>query len=356
MHNAPELMALIHQGNAVRKVAATNMNEQSSRSHSCLTIKITQRTIQMLEGGLQRERMVKATINLVDLAGSERASKTGATGATLKEGTNINLSLMTLGTVINKLSEGGNKNVHIPYRDSKLTRLLQESLGGNSATVMIAAISPADYNYDETLGTLKYANRAKSISNAVTVNEDQTDRMIRNLKEEIEKLRKQLLSGRGSSAGGNLNDEELQMRLKEMEESQKNAWDELETMSRNLLEERKKNMSIVISERMKAIKDEKIMRMKNIKRLQNEKAEVTKRYKKNKVLNGALKSKLDEDMVLYVDLEAKYTLQMQEASNEGGKKVDEGLEKDLHKLLEGIDSERQGWKDRNTELKADKLR
>lgn len=188
---------MIHQGNAVRKVASTNMNEQSSRSHSVLTIKIVQKTTLQLEGGVIREKLVKATINLVDLAGSERQSKTGATGSTLKEGSNINLSLMTLGTVINKLSEGG--KAHIPYRDSKLTRLLQESLGGNSATVMIAAISPADYNYDETLGTLKYANRAKSIANAVTVNEDQNDRLIRNLKEEIEKLKVQLQNG---TAGG----------------------------------------------------------------------------------------------------------------------------------------------------------
>lgn len=232
---------MIQQGNAVRKVAATNMNEQSSRSHSCLTIKVSQRSVQQLTGGVQRERLTKATLNLVDLAGSERASKTGATGATLKEGTNINQSLMTLGVVINKLSEGG--KTHIPYRDSKLTRLLQESLGGNSATIMVAAISPADYNFDETLGTLKYANRAKSIANAVTVNEDQTDKMIRNLKEEIEKLREQLLSGTGTSP-----DPQLQKRLDEAEEAQKNAWEELEIMSRNLQEERKKNMSNVISE------------------------------------------------------------------------------------------------------------
>jgi hypothetical protein len=152
-------MRLIDQGNTVRKVAATNMNEQSSRSHSCFTLKLEQKTVTDLGGGVTREQFVRAKINLVDLAGSERANKTGAKGATLKEGANINLSLMALGNVINALSEGSAGKKHIPYRDSKLTRLLQNSLGGNANTVMLAAISPADYNYDETLSTLKYAHR-----------------------------------------------------------------------------------------------------------------------------------------------------------------------------------------------------
>ena len=118
------------------------MNDQSSRSHSVFTIKIEQKTSTALDGGLTKELTVKAKVNLVDLAGSERADKTGATGTTLKEGANINLSLMTLGNVINMLAEGvkkGGKKV-IPYRDSKLTRLLQESLGGNSATTMVTSL------------------------------------------------------------------------------------------------------------------------------------------------------------------------------------------------------------------------
>ena len=197
VRDSNDLMKLIYQGNAVRRVAATKMNDSSSRSHSVFTIKVEQKTVTELPGGLTREQTVKAKVNLVDLAGSERAAKTGASGATLKEGANINLSLMALGNVINMLSEGAarqGKKV-IPYRDSKLTRLLQESLGGNSMTVMIAAISPADYNYSETMSTLKYAYRAKSIANAVTRNEDNNERMIRDLQSQIEELKRKLQNG-----------------------------------------------------------------------------------------------------------------------------------------------------------------
>lgn len=219
VRDSTELMRLIDQGNTVRRVAATNMNEQSSRSHSCFTIKLEKKTASDLANGMHREQFIRAKLNLVDLAGSERADKTGATGATLKEGANINKSLMSLGNCINALSDQskGTKK-HIPYRDSKLTRLLQESLGGNSLTVMLAAISPADYNIDETVSTLKYANRAKSISNAVSRNEDSTEGMIRDLKSQIELLKQQLLVGNGSP--------EAEKRLRELEQSQRNAWEE----------------------------------------------------------------------------------------------------------------------------------
>lgn len=116
-------------------------------------------------------------MNLVDLAGSERQSKTHAEGIRLKEATKINLSLSALGNVISALVDG--KATHIPYRDSKLTRLLQDSLGGNTKTVMIAAISPSDFNYDETLSTLRYASRAKSIKNKPRINEDPKDALLR---------------------------------------------------------------------------------------------------------------------------------------------------------------------------------
>lgn len=128
----------------------------------------------------------------MDLAGSERQSKTGATGNRLKEGCKINLSLSALGNVISALVDG--KGKHIPYRDSKLTRLLQDSLGGNTKTLMVAAISPADYNYDETLSTLRYANRAKNIKNKPVVNEDPKDAKLREYKEEIERLKNLLQS------------------------------------------------------------------------------------------------------------------------------------------------------------------
>jgi len=131
----------------------------------------------------------------VDLAGSERVAKTQAQGQTAKEGAAINASLLVLGRVINALGEGAQaKGQHIPYRESKLTRLLQESLGGNSMTTMLAAISPAADNLDETVSTLKYASRAKAITNEVVRNEDVNEKMIRELKTEIEKLRMQLVS------------------------------------------------------------------------------------------------------------------------------------------------------------------
>jgi hypothetical protein len=129
-------------------------------------------------------------LNLVDLAGSERQSKTGASGDRLKEATKINLSLSALGNVISALVDG--KAKHIPYRDSKLTRLLQDSLGGNTKTLMIAAVSPAADNYDETLSTLRYANRAKNIKNKPKINEDPKDAMLRELQDEIKLLKDQL--------------------------------------------------------------------------------------------------------------------------------------------------------------------
>ncbi|XP_071628834.1 kinesin-like protein unc-104 isoform X12 [Temnothorax longispinosus] len=184
---------LIDEGNKARTVAATNMNETSSRSHAVFTIFFTQQQ-QDSATGLMTEKVSK--ISLVDLAGSERADSTGAKGTRLKEGANINKSLTTLGKVISALAEIATKKKKkadfIPYRDSVLTWLLRENLGGNSKTAMIAAISPADINYDETLSTLRYADRAKQIVCKAVVNEDANARLIRELKEEIQKLRELL--------------------------------------------------------------------------------------------------------------------------------------------------------------------
>ncbi|XP_030368966.1 kinesin-like protein unc-104 isoform X10 [Scaptodrosophila lebanonensis] len=184
---------LIDEGNKARTVAATNMNETSSRSHAVFTIFFTQRRHDAMTD-LITEKVSK--ISLVDLAGSERADSTGAKGTRLKEGANINKSLTTLGKVISALAEisaSKKKNTKkadfIPYRDSVLTWLLRENLGGNSKTAMIAAISPADINYDETLSTLRYADRAKQIVCKAVVNEDANAKLIRELKEEIQKLR-----------------------------------------------------------------------------------------------------------------------------------------------------------------------
>lgn len=308
VRDSKDLLKLIYQGNAVRRVAATKMNEESSRSHSVFTIKIEQQTVTELAGGVTREQTIKAKLNLVDLAGSERAAKTGASGSTLKEGANINLSLMALGNVINMLSEGKKvKNKVIPYRDSKLTRLLQESLGGNAATTMIAAISPADYNYSETLSTLRYANRAKSIANAVTRNEDSNERMIRDLKSQIEELKRQLEQG-GTAGGGGVdsNSEELERKLREMEANQLNAFEEKERLSKALEEERQSNMNIVISEMMHSVKDQKVVHMKNIKRLTNEKTQLTKAMKETKESNLKMKKDMDKYIVEYQQLQKRY--------------------------------------------------
>uniref|UniRef100_A0A8C2YY19 Kinesin family member 1B n=1 Tax=Cyclopterus lumpus TaxID=8103 RepID=A0A8C2YY19_CYCLU len=178
-----------------RTVAATNMNETSSRSHAVFTIVFTQKKHDS-ETDLSTEKVSK--ISLVDLAGSERADSTGATGTRLKEGANINKSLTTLGKVISALAESKKKKKtdFIPYRDSVLTWLLRENLGGNSRTAMVAALSPADINYDETLSTLRYADRAKSIKCNAVINEDPNNKLVRDLKDEVARL-KELLRAQG---------------------------------------------------------------------------------------------------------------------------------------------------------------
>ncbi|XGW09291.1 hypothetical protein V3C99_011530 [Haemonchus contortus] len=186
-----DICHLMDEGNKARTVAATNMNSTSSRSHAVFTIVLTQKR-HCPDANLDTEKVSK--ISLVDLAGSERATSTGAEGQRLKEGANINKSLTTLGLVISKLAEEAGKKSKrgkgvVPYRDSVLTWLLRENLGGNSKTAMIAALSPADINFDETLSTLRYADRAKQIVCQAVVNEDPNAKLIRELKEEVNKLR-----------------------------------------------------------------------------------------------------------------------------------------------------------------------
>ncbi|KAM9761883.1 kinesin-like protein KIF1A isoform 28-T30 [Menidia menidia] len=198
-----DIQDLMDSGNKARTVAATNMNETSSRSHAVFNIIFTQKRLDA-ETDNTSEKVSK--ISLVDLAGSERADSTGAKGTRLKEGANINKSLTTLGKVISALAEvdsGANKNKKkkkvesfIPYRDSVLTWLLRENLGGNSRTAMVAALSPADINYDETLSTLRYADRAKQIRCNAVINEDPNNRLVRELKEEVSRL-KDLLFAQG---------------------------------------------------------------------------------------------------------------------------------------------------------------
>ncbi|XP_069382678.1 kinesin-like protein KIF3B isoform X2 [Paralichthys olivaceus] len=181
-----EIEHVMNVGNQNRSVGATNMNEHSSRSHAIFVI-----TVECSELGVDGENHIRVgKLNLVDLAGSERQTKTGAQGERLKEATKINLSLSALGNVISALVDG--RSSHIPYRDSKLTRLLQDSLGGNACTVMVANIGPASYNMEETLTTLRYSNRAKNIKNKPRINEDPKDALLREFQEEIARLKEQL--------------------------------------------------------------------------------------------------------------------------------------------------------------------
>lgn len=193
----------------MRVVGGTAMNDQSSRSHAIFTISLEQIQTNPDEmplpttttlTGTGNSSMIKSKFHLVDLAGSERQSKTKAEGLRLKEGININLGLLALGNVISVLGEESGPPRHVPYRESKLTRLLQDSLGGNSHTVMIACVSPADSNMEETLNTLRYADRARKIKNKPIVNVDPQAAELVLLRQHVQQLKAQLfqLGGGGS--------------------------------------------------------------------------------------------------------------------------------------------------------------
>nr|CDJ98396.1 Kinesin domain containing protein [Haemonchus contortus] len=223
-HDVKTCHELMDKGFNNRHVGATLMNKDSSRSHSIFTVYV--------EGMMENGSIRTGKLNLVDLAGSERQSKTGATGDRFKEATKINLSLSALGNVISALVDG--KSKHIPYRDSKLTRLLQDSLGGNTKTIMIACISPSDNNYDETLSTLRYANRAKNIKNKPKINEDPKDALLREYQEEIERLKAMLAPGANAAPVPQFDIEAERAKLRE----------ELEATMAELREEyRKEQMS-----------------------------------------------------------------------------------------------------------------
>eukprot|EP00817_Percolomonadidae_sp_ATCC50343_P002288 CAMPEP_0117430020 /NCGR_PEP_ID=MMETSP0758-20121206/9541_1 /TAXON_ID=63605 /ORGANISM="Percolomonas cosmopolitus, Strain AE-1 (ATCC 50343)" /LENGTH=864 /DNA_ID=CAMNT_0005217585 /DNA_START=188 /DNA_END=2782 /DNA_ORIENTATION=+ len=185
-----EMMAVLKEGSQMRTIASTNMNNHSSRAHTIFQILFTQTA----KAGVKNIEK-QSVISLIDLAGSERQGKAKTSGERLKEGAAINLSLTTLGNVINALADQKSSSGFIPYRNSTLTYLLKESLGGNSKTIMIATISPAQYNEEETLSTLRYANRAKNIKNRAKVNQDETSKIIASLKDEIDRLKSQMGTG-----------------------------------------------------------------------------------------------------------------------------------------------------------------
>ncbi|XP_074263675.1 kinesin-like protein KIN-4C isoform X2 [Silene latifolia] len=208
-----EMASFLTRGSIARATGSTNMNSQSSRSHAIFTISMEQKRKARCPTGSDDDigdDILSAKLHLVDLAGSERAKRTGADGMRLKEGIHINKGLLALGNVISALGdekkrkEGG----HVPYRDSKLTRLLQDSLGGNCKTVMIACVSPADTNAEETLNTLKYANRARNIQNKAVINRDPVAAQLQQMRGQIEQLQAELLYYRGDSS---VSFEELQI-------------------------------------------------------------------------------------------------------------------------------------------------
>ncbi|XP_033889010.2 kinesin-like protein KIF21A isoform X5 [Acipenser ruthenus] len=203
-----EMIQCLKLGALSRTTASTQMNVQSSRSHAIFTIHLCQVRVcanaenqdnetdnRIMDGSSQMNEFetLTAKFHFVDLAGSERLKRTGATGERAKEGISINCGLLALGNVISALGDKSKKSSHVPYRDSKLTRLLQDSLGGNSQTVMIACISPSDRDFMETLNALKYANRARNIKNRVMVNQDKASQQISALRTEIARLQMELM-------------------------------------------------------------------------------------------------------------------------------------------------------------------
>uniref|UniRef100_H2SBR4 Kinesin family member 4 n=1 Tax=Takifugu rubripes TaxID=31033 RepID=H2SBR4_TAKRU len=189
--SASEMVGCLELGNSARTVGSTAMNAASSRSHAIFTVTLEQRR------GTDKSDSIVSKLHLVDLAGSERQKKTKAEGDRLKEGISINRGLLSLGNVISALGDESKKNVFVPYRDSKLTRLLQDSLGGNSHTLMIACISPADSNMEETINTLRYADRARKIKNKPVVNIDPRAAEMNRLKKQVQELQVMLLHARG---------------------------------------------------------------------------------------------------------------------------------------------------------------
>ncbi|XP_034437294.1 kinesin-like protein KIF3B [Hippoglossus hippoglossus] len=264
-----EIEHVMKVGNQNRSVGATNMNEHSSRSHAIFVI-----TVECSELGVDGENHIRVGhLNLVDLAGSERQAKTGAEGERLKEATKINQSLFALGNVMSALVDG--RTSHIPYRDSKLTRLLQDSLGGNACTVMVANIGPASYNMEETLTTLRYSNRAKNIKNKPRINDDPKDALLREFQEEIARLKAQLKKRSGEKkkkkqrrAGEGSNGEDLEGETEDDDEDGDDNGDYWREQQLKLERERNAIMedhSLVAEEKVQLLK-EKEKKMEDLRR------------------------------------------------------------------------------------------
>ncbi|KAJ8705533.1 hypothetical protein PYW08_012579 [Mythimna loreyi] len=283
VHNADELEKIMAVGNKNRHIGATAMNTESSRSHAIFSI-----TVESSKRGSDNKMHVKmGKLHLVDLAGSERQSKTQATGTRLKEATKINQSLSVLGNVISALVDG--KSTHIPYRNSKLTRLLQDSLGGNSKTVMIATIGPADTNYVETISTLRYANRAKNIENKTHVNSEPGDALLTRFQQEIDQLKKQLDECTNEEVEEEGEEEELseeELSDDTLTEPESDALDPVEKkLRRKLRREEKEKLSREKAHLARKVLEEKKAELQRTKKQQEELKDKLQRLE-SKVLVG----------------------------------------------------------------------
>ncbi|NXE13487.1 KIF4 protein, partial [Lophotis ruficrista] len=227
---AQDTVSCLEQGNNSRTVASTAMNSQSSRSHAIFTICIDQKKKN------DKNSSFHSKLHLVDLAGSERQKKTKAEGDRLKEGININRGLLCLGNVISALGDENKKGGFVPYRDSKLTRLLQDSLGGNSHTLMIACVSPADSNLEETLNTLRYADRARKIKNKPIVNLDPQAAELHHLKQQVQQLQVLLLQAHGGALPVSINSMAPSENLQSLMEKNQSLMEENQKLSRGLSE------------------------------------------------------------------------------------------------------------------------
>lgn len=350
VNNADDMDKLMTMGNKNRSIGATQMNAHSSRSHAIFTI-----TVECSEKGPDGQQHFRVgKLHLVDLAGSERQSKTGATGQRLKEATKINLSLSTLGNVISALVDG--KSSHVPYRNSKLTRLLQDSLGGNSKTLMFANVGPAEYNYDETLSTLRYANRAKNIKNHAKVNEDPKDTLMKKYQQEIEELRKMLEQGTGSSDEDednedNEDDNAVVLVNENGSPTKKNkrkatSEQELGEMKAKIEDERKK-----LKEAKNMAEEEKNRIKVEVKRQEDELA-------KAQLEHDTLKSKLtalEKKIIVGGENLLEKAEQQEKLLDESAKELEETIKKEeeLRKVLEEKEAERLDIEEKYSSLQEE---
>ena len=353
VNNADDMDKLMTMGNKNRSIGATQMNAHSSRSHAIFTI-----TVECSEKGPDGQQHFRVgKLHLVDLAGSERQSKTGATGQRLKEATKINLSLSTLGNVISALVDG--KSSHVPYRNSKLTRLLQDSLGGNSKTLMFANVGPAEYNYDETLSTLRYANRAKNIKNHAKVNEDPKDTLMKKYQQEIEELRKMLEQGTGQSS-----DED------EMDNEDNEDDNAVVLVNENGSSPTKKNKRKATSEQelgeMKAKIEDERKKLKEAKNMAEEeknriKVEVKRQedeLAKAQLEHDTLKSKLtalEKKIIVGGENLLEKAEQQEKLLDESAKELEETIKKEeeLRKVLEEKEAERLDIEEKYSSLQEE---